>query len=79
MRQRTHPKLRWLLQLTADLKFFPIPHIHRTWPPDFYLFLKLKTKLHGKRFGSNEGVMEEAINEFFEDQNRESYFDYIEK
>jgi histone-lysine N-methyltransferase SETMAR len=31
---------------------------------DFYLFPKLKTKLRGKRFGNNEGVME-AINEFY--------------
>jgi hypothetical protein len=33
MRQLTHPKLQWLLQLTAALKFFPIPHILRTCPP----------------------------------------------
>jgi hypothetical protein len=31
---------------------------------DFYLFPKLKTKLRGRRFGSNKGVME-AVNEFF--------------
>jgi histone-lysine N-methyltransferase SETMAR len=37
---------------------------------DFHLFPKLKTKLRGRRFGSNEGVME-AFNEFFEVQNRE--------
>jgi hypothetical protein len=29
---------------------------------DFDLFSKLKTKLRGRRFGSNEGVME-AVNE----------------
>jgi histone-lysine N-methyltransferase SETMAR len=38
-------------------------------PSDFYLFPKLKTKLRGRRLGSNEGVME-AVNEFFEEQNR---------
>jgi hypothetical protein len=32
----------------------------------FYLFLKLKTKVRGNHFGSNEGVIE-AVNEFFED------------
>jgi hypothetical protein len=37
-------------------------------PTDFYLFPQLKTKLRGKRFGSNEGAME-AVNVFFEDQN----------
>jgi histone-lysine N-methyltransferase SETMAR len=34
---------------------------------DFHLFRKLKTKLHGRCFASNEGVME-AVNIFFEDQ-----------
>jgi hypothetical protein len=42
-------------------------------PSDFNLFPKLKTKLRGRCFGSNEGV-KEALNEFFEDQNREFYF-----
>jgi hypothetical protein len=66
MRQLIHPKLRWLLQLIVALIFFPIHHILRTWPPSvFYLFSKLITKLCGRRFGSNEGVME-AINEFFQ-------------
>jgi hypothetical protein len=36
-------------------------------PSNFYLFPKLKTKLRGRRFGSNEGATE-AVNEFFEDQ-----------
>jgi hypothetical protein len=56
--------LRWLLQLTAALKFFLVP--------DFYLFPKLKTKRCGRRYGSNEGVIQ-AVNEFFEDQNRVFY------
>jgi hypothetical protein len=47
-------------------------------PSDFYLFPKLKTKLRGRRFGSNEGVME-AVNEFFEDQSREFYFEGLKK
>jgi hypothetical protein len=47
-------------------------------PSDFYLFPKLKTKLRGRRFGSNEGVME-AVNEFFEDQSREFYFEGLNK
>jgi hypothetical protein len=47
-------------------------------PSDFYLFPKLKTKLRGRRFGSNQGVME-ALNEFFEDQNREFYFEGLNK
>jgi hypothetical protein len=42
-------------------------------PSDFYLFPKLKTKLHGRRFGSNEGVIE-AVNEFFDVEGN-----YIEK
>jgi hypothetical protein len=28
---------------------------------DFYLFPKLKTKLHGRHFGSNEGAMEQSM------------------
>jgi histone-lysine N-methyltransferase SETMAR len=47
-------------------------------PSDLYLFAKLKTKLCGRRFGSNEGVME-VVNEFFEDQNREFYFEGLNK
>jgi hypothetical protein len=47
-------------------------------PFDFYLFPKLKTKLRGRRFGSNECVME-AVNEFCEDQNREFYFEGLKK
>jgi histone-lysine N-methyltransferase SETMAR len=47
-------------------------------PSDFYLFPKLKTKLLGRRFGSNEGVME-AVNELFEGKNREFYFEGLDK
>jgi hypothetical protein len=37
----------------------PHPQYSPDLPPsDFYLFLKLKTKLRAGRFGSNEGVME---------------------
>jgi hypothetical protein len=63
-----------------DCSFEILPH--PPYCPDlalhFYLFLKLKTKLRGRRFGSNEGVME-AVNEFFEDQNREYYFEGLNK
>jgi histone-lysine N-methyltransferase SETMAR len=44
---------------------------HPKYSPDFYLFPKIKTKLHGRRFRSNEGVIE-VVNEFFEDQNGSS-------
>jgi hypothetical protein len=76
-------KLRWLLELTAALKFFPIPPPPATIYPDlppseFYLFPKLKTRLRGRRFGSNEGVME-AVNEFFDDQNRGFFFEVLNK
>lgn len=47
-------------------------------PSDFYLFPKLKTKLRGRRFGSNEDVME-AVNQFLEDQNREFYLNGLNK
>jgi hypothetical protein len=40
--------------------------------------MKLKTKLCGRRFGSNEGVME-AVNDFFQDQNREFDFEGFNK
>jgi hypothetical protein len=43
-----------------------------------FLFPKLKTKLHGRALRSNEGVME-AVNEFFEDQNREFKFIRVNK
>jgi hypothetical protein len=45
---------------------------------DFYLFPKLKTKLRGRRFWSNEGAME-SVNEFIEDQNRQFYFEGLNK
>jgi hypothetical protein len=38
----------------------------------------MTTKLRGRCFGSNEGVME-AVNEFFQDQNREIYFEGLLK
>jgi histone-lysine N-methyltransferase SETMAR len=47
-------------------------------PSDFYMFPKLKTKLRGSRFGSNECVLE-AVNELFEDQNIEFYFEGFNK
>jgi hypothetical protein len=72
MCQLTHPKLRWLLQLTAALIFFPILHILRICPSVFFLS-ELITKLRVRRFGSNVGVME-AVDEFFEDQIESSIF-----
>jgi hypothetical protein len=48
----------------TDCGFEILPHppysLNLT-PTDFYLFPKLKTKLRGRCFGSNEGVME-AVN-----------------
>jgi histone-lysine N-methyltransferase SETMAR len=78
MRQLTHPKLRGLLQLTKALILSHLPYSSDLAPSDFYLYSKLKTKLCGRRFGSNEGVME-AVNEFFEDQNREFCFEGLNK
>jgi histone-lysine N-methyltransferase SETMAR len=54
------------------------PYSPDLFPSDFYLFSKLKTKLHCRRFGSNEGVME-AVNKFFEDQNIQFYFEGLNK
>jgi histone-lysine N-methyltransferase SETMAR len=45
---------------------------------DYYLLSKLKTKFRGRRFGSNECVIE-AVNEFFEDQNKEFYLKGLNK
>jgi histone-lysine N-methyltransferase SETMAR len=45
---------------------------------DFYLYPKLKTKLRGRRSRSYEAVIE-AVNDFFEDQNREFYFEGLNK
>jgi hypothetical protein len=45
---------------------------------DIYLFPKMKKRLRGRRFESNEGVIE-AVNEFFADQNREFYFEGLNK
>jgi hypothetical protein len=62
---------------STDCGFKILPHppcSSDLTPSDFYLFLKLKTKLRGRRFGSNEGVTE-AVNEFFDDQNREFFFE----
>jgi transposase len=60
----------------TDCGFELLPH-----PPyspdltsDFYLFPKLKTKFRGSRFQSNEDVTE-VVNEIFEDQIREFYFE----
>jgi histone-lysine N-methyltransferase SETMAR len=50
------------------------PYSPNLAPSYFYLFPKLKTKRKGRRFGSNGGV-----NEFFEDENREFYFEGLNK
>jgi hypothetical protein len=50
---------------------FHLPYSPNLANSNFYLFPK--TKQCGRRFGSNEGVIG-AVNEFFEDQNREFYF-----
>jgi hypothetical protein len=66
--------LRWPLQLTAAS---PSPIFSGLGPSDFNLFPKLEPKLRDRRFGSN-GVMV-AVNEFFEDQNREFQFEWLNK
>jgi histone-lysine N-methyltransferase SETMAR len=58
---------------STDFGFEILPHPSYSpdlAPSDFYLFPTLKTKLRGRRFGSNKGVMK-AVNELFEGQNRE--------
>ena len=45
---------------------------------DFYLFPTLKTNLHGRNFGSNEGVID-AVDEYFGDQEEGFYFEGISK
>jgi hypothetical protein len=48
----------------TDCGFEILPHSQYSMDlatSDFYLFPKLKTKLRGRRLGSNEGVME-AVN-----------------
>ena len=47
-------------------------------PSDFYLFLKLKSHLHGTQYGSNEGVIE-AVNEYLGDQEKAFYFEGLRK
>jgi histone-lysine N-methyltransferase SETMAR len=66
---------------TTDCGLIILPHPPYSpdlVPSDFYLFPKLKTKFRGRRFESNEGVME-AVNEYFEDLNREFYFEELNK
>jgi hypothetical protein len=59
----------------CGFEIFPHPQYSTDLTPsDFYLLSKLKTNLCGRRFYSNEGVME-GVNEFFEDQNRAFYFE----
>ena len=63
--------------MTAATKYgFEIPP-HPSYSPDmasldFYLILKLKFHLRGTQYGSNEGVIEAAVNEYFGDQERPS-------
>jgi histone-lysine N-methyltransferase SETMAR len=52
----------------CDLEILPHPPYSPDLVPfDFYLFPNLKTKLRGRRFGRNEGVIE-AVNELSEVQ-----------
>jgi histone-lysine N-methyltransferase SETMAR len=65
-------KSKVAIAASTDCGFEILPH-----PPyspdlalsDFYLFPTLKTKLRGRRYGSNKGVMK-SVNMLFEDQNR---------
>ena len=45
---------------------------------DFYIFPKLKSRLRGTQFGSNEGAIE-AVNEYLEDQEKDFYLEGISK
>ena len=61
-----------------DLKYFLIPTFSDMAPSDFYLIPKLKSKLRGTQYGSNESVIE-AVNEYFGDQEKASYFEGTRK
>ena len=47
-------------------------------PSDFYLFPSLKTKLRGRNFESNKGVID-AVDDYLEDQEEDFYFEGISK
>jgi hypothetical protein len=78
MRQLTHQMFRWLLQLNAALYSSQSPIFSGLGPLWLLPVSRTETKLRGRRFGSNEGVLE-AVNESFEDQNREFYFEGLNK
>ena len=44
----------------------------------FYLFPNLKTNLHGRKFGSNEGIID-AVDEYLGEQEEGFYFEMIGK
>jgi histone-lysine N-methyltransferase SETMAR len=69
------------MDAATDCGFEILPH--PTYSPElassgFYLFPKLKTQICGRRFEIDEVDME-LINEFFEDENREFYFEWLNK
>jgi hypothetical protein len=70
-----------VMAAATDCRFEILPHplyYPGLVPSDFHLFPILKTKLCGRCFGSNEGVME-VVNAFYEDQNRKFYFNWFNK
>ena len=75
---------------TTECGFEVLPHPPYSpdmAPSDFYLFPKLKSNLRGTQFGSNEGVIAArsnegviaAMNEYLEDQEKDSYLEGISK
>ena len=45
------------------------PYSPNMAPSDFYLFPNLKSRLGGKQYGSNEGIIK-AVNKYFDDQKK---------
>ena len=78
MHQPTPFKLLWLLRINAPLRSFLILSILQIAPSDLYLFPNLKTNLHGRNFGSNEGVTD-AVDEYLGNQEESFYFEGINK
>ena len=70
MHQPTTLKLLWLLRINAASRSFLIlPYSPDLASSDFSLFPNLKTNLHGRNFGSNEGVTN-AVDEYSEPRRK---------
>ena len=69
------------LTAATECGFEVLPHLPYSpdmAPSDFYLFPKLKSNLHGTKFGSNEGIIE-AVNEYLGDQEKDFFLEGISK